>query len=70
MNAYNDMLDGDEVHNDDITVIGPAIDAVNFIRVNHQAVADRNLGYLRERIARRIAHEKAEAEKAALTLVV
>lgn len=70
--TYNDLLDSDEVHNDDITVVGTgsqiplgmsesgipfgghqstAVDAVNFIRVDRQAIADRNLSYLRERIA-------------------
>lgn len=55
---YNDLLDGESIHSDDLTVIGPALDAVNFISVDLTSAANRNLGYLRERIERERAYQE------------
>jgi hypothetical protein len=63
MGLYNPLIDGDQFHSDEITVIGPAsirgqvLDAVNFVTVDYEAAARRNLGYIRANIARSKARE-------------
>jgi hypothetical protein len=63
---YNPLIDGDQYHSDEVRVIGPAtirgqiIDAVNLVSIDYEAVAKRNLGYIRENIARRKAREEKE----------
>ena len=62
---YNPLIDID-YHNDDIQVIGPAkirgqeIDRINLVTVDTEAVARRNISYIRENIAARKAREEKE----------
>jgi hypothetical protein len=59
---YNPLLDGDQYHNDEVTVIGPVqvIDRINLVTIDTEAAARRNLGYIRENIERRKAREEKE----------
>jgi hypothetical protein len=56
---YNPLLDGDQYHNDEVTVIGPAkirgqmIDRINLVKIDIEAAARRNIRYIRENIERR-----------------
>ena len=52
MSDYNDILDSDQVHSDDIRDEGQALEAVRFISIDYAAVAARNLQDTRARIAR------------------
>jgi hypothetical protein len=68
---YNPLLDGDQYHNDEVTVIGPAtirgqvIDRINLVTIDTEAAARRNIGYIRENIAARKAREEKENRDAA-----
>ncbi len=59
---YNELLDGEQFHNDDLTVLGSALEAVNFITIDHEKAANRNLDYIRENIARENAYQETHAE--------
>lgn len=61
---YNEILDGDFVHNDDVRVVGKALNAVNFIAIDYNAVAARNRGYIKANIARRVKREASIAKGA------
>ncbi len=89
---YNDILDSDYYHNDDVSTTGKprpipvgvsdtiksgervqipfgghsstALNAVNFVKVNREAVADRNLAWMRERIVNEKFYQEKEAQKA------
>lgn len=52
------------VHNDDTKVVGRALNAVNFIEVDWEAVERRNTGYIRENIAQSRKREENEKSKA------
>lgn len=93
---YNDFLDGDQYHQDDVAVAGvghpipigsaysyiekrdvpfggsesTALDAVNFIAVDYEKAAARNISAIQDSIRRRLEHEESEAEKQSLTTVV
>ena len=49
---YNDLLDSDQFHCDDLIDDGPALEAVRFVTVDREAAASRNITYIRENIAR------------------
>lgn len=80
--VYNDILDSDQFHNDDISVIGKprpipfgghastALNAVNFITVDREKAARRNLNYLHERIENEKSYQEKKAKEDALTGVV
>jgi len=76
---YNDLLDSDQYHADDITVIGDpspipmginrdgipfgghqstALNAVNYVTVDFESTARRNIEDTRRRIALRLEREK------------
>lgn len=88
---YNSLLDSEQYHVDDTTVIGEgthvpiqvnrdgimfgghpstALNAVNYITVDYEAAARRNLADTDRRIAQRLEREKKQAEKEGLTAVV
>jgi hypothetical protein len=48
---YNDSLDGDCYHSDDLRDAGRALEAVRFVTVDKQAVYERNITETRRRIA-------------------
>lgn len=57
---YSDLLDSDQFHTDDIITLGPALEAVNFITVDHEAASRRNINYIRENIAREKRYQEAQ----------
>ena len=84
---YNELLDSDQYHPDEIMVVGDpspippgvnrngipfgghqstALNAVNYIAIDYEAAARRNIADTRKRIALRLEREK----KAELTAVV
>lgn len=56
---YNPLLDGSQYHNSEVSDLGPAVirgqrvNAVRVVAIDYDAVASRNLGYIRENIAAR-----------------
>ncbi len=54
---YNDLLDSSFYHKDDITVIEPALNAVNFIKIDYDKAAARNIQDILDNIAREAAFE-------------
>ena len=56
---YNPLLDGAQYHNSEVSDLGPAVirgqlvNAVRVVAIDYDAVASRNLGYIRENIAAR-----------------
>ena len=63
MTLYNDIIDGDQFHADEIQDAGPALNAVRYINVNYEAAAKRNIGYIQENIAREKAYQEKRLEK-------
>lgn len=49
----------DQFHVDEIKDAGPAVNAVRFVTADYAAAVARNIGYIRENIANREAHEKS-----------
>lgn len=67
-NRYNPILDGDFVHNDDITSSEMGIlngFPVRYITVDRQAIADRNTRGIHKSIASRKAREQREQQATA-----
>lgn len=62
---YNPLLDGDIYHNDDITVVGQLLNAVNLIEIDYEKAGERNLADIR----RNIANSKARQAKILLPYV-
>lgn len=66
---YSPICDGDQYHNDEVTVIGnatirgQALDRINLVEIDYEAAAKRNIGYIRENIARRQGREKKSCEQ-------
>lgn len=62
---YNDILDGDQFHNDEVhqgDLVFPGINSPHYVTIDTEAAARRNLGYIQENIARRIQREKKAAQ--------
>lgn len=60
---YNDMIDGDQFHSDDVhegELVFKTTNSPHYVSIDYEAAAERNLGYLRERIEREKAYQQRQ----------
>ena len=65
---YNDLLDSDQFHNDDVHEGEPVFTTTkspHYVYVDTEAAAARNIGYIQENIARERAYQKRLAKQGA-----
>jgi hypothetical protein len=66
---YNDMIDGDQFHNDDVHEGKPVFTTTfspHYVSIDYESAAARNIQYLRERIAREAEYQRRTAHYAGL----
>lgn len=64
---YNDILDSDQFHNSEVhegDLVFPGTNSPHYVTVDREAAAARNIGYIRDNIAREAAYQERERKKA------
>ena len=64
--TYNDLLDSDQFHNDDVHEGEPVFTTTkspHYVYVDTEAAAARNIGYIQENIARERAYQQKKQDE-------
>lgn len=63
---YNDIIDGDQFHNDDVhqgDPVFPGTHSPHYVTVDYEAAAARNIGYIQENIQREAAYQRKQKNR-------